>query len=534
MASAASMERRWGFLAPWCLELKDRFELSRTEDAWGDGKGSFKLIRCVEGHFTSSVQKLREAFALLAAVQHFDTDAWTFLLSRYCQIKLEMTDDILPRVVVEMNMRETSSEEIDVLSSNLEQFCGTQQREQPSLNYVQTLAVIASMDNTMSAEKPGLDINIPIRVYVEDTMPPLLTELEGVAVDAAQTAVMSEIMTQEAVEGLTGALKRIGAVTKQVQGQWESYGSDLGVLPGSTRCTFVLEPTSLKFHGYGMTSKMMKRMHSSVLRDVPFSQMDLAVGVYKYTMDDQNVARKELGALMARMFNCGEPATDDVAKPQDLINENAILRCCPNMQELSFCKGLVHVQFNFDGSSTNPRQLPDLSTNWNDPGALMAQLSDPDSIITKCLRWLRIYISPETIIGGSIGRDRRNDEADLNALLVMLEKNKKLEYLDVIAPVKFQGYLDQFKKHHLEPIERALKLPKENKIAFLGVLSARKTALEADKKKRFEASSSDSPLGELDQDVFSNIFSFAGPPMLREVSLRVGYNYDIFRKVWYM
>ncbi|KAG7386887.1 hypothetical protein PHYPSEUDO_015092 [Phytophthora pseudosyringae] len=99
---------------------------------------------------------------------------------------------------------------------------------------------------------------------------------------------------------------------------------------------------------------------------------------------------------------------------------NAVIRSCPNLEELSLCGGdMVDVRFDFAG---------------------------------------------------------------LRAFLEMLEDNKLLEYLDIIVPFEHFIYLDDFRGHHLKPIDRSLILAMESKVAFLSVFPSREKLAESNKK----------------------------------------------------
>ncbi|KAL3664411.1 hypothetical protein V7S43_010734 [Phytophthora oleae] len=179
---------------------------------------------------------------------------------------------------------------------------------------------------------------------------------------------------------------------------------------------------------------------------------------------------------------------------------NQILRCCPNLEELSLRSRVVDVRFKF-------QDLNDCNTtDWTDPVATAAELQDSCNLFTKAVRRLRIRLNSV--------RDAReeHDEARIKSciaeLLRMLEVNETLEFLDVVAPTEYYGYFGDFRAHHLKPISRSVPLAMECKVAFLSIFS---TSVEA---------GSESGRIELDQHVLYKILKFAAPPVARQVCFR--------------
>ncbi|KAJ8574753.1 hypothetical protein ON010_g4460 [Phytophthora cinnamomi] len=209
------------------------------------------------------------------------------------------------------------------------------------------------------------------------------------------------------------------------------------------------------------------------------------------------------------------------------MDGNALLRSCPKLEQLTFCGGeMVDMRMDFTEYRRRNQPSPVLSFEWDSIAALATELINVDNPLTKCLRRLRVYHVDQWAAWGIIVADHNNRPAfqgDLRALLAMLEVNKTLEYLDVIVPFGHFIYLDDFRKYHLKPINKANKLPMETKIAFLSVFSSREKLAEASKrhKKRVTRATPDiRPLCRLDQHVLSKIFEFAAPRVLRQVYLR--------------
>ncbi|KAL3664401.1 hypothetical protein V7S43_010726 [Phytophthora oleae] len=209
------------------------------------------------------------------------------------------------------------------------------------------------------------------------------------------------------------------------------------------------------------------------------------------------------------------------------IGANAVIRSCPNLEEVLLMGGaLVDIRFNFSEFRAQNESVPELPVEWDNVSALVNHLSNPNSALAKCVRRLRIYRIddvPGVVVLGA-GYNRPAAQGGLRALLDMLKVNTSLEYLDV--KVSFSSghflYLDEFRPHHLQPIDRFLKLPTETKAAFLSVFSTRRKAgqEEARERRMSRVNHAVRPLVQLDQHVLSTISAFAAPPVLREVYLR--------------
>lgn len=111
-------------------------------------------------------------------------------------------------------------------------------------------------------------------------------------------------------------------------------------------------------------------------------------------------------------------------------------------------------------------------------------------------------------------------EMELQAMLHMLQKNKDLEHLDIHLSTPYHRYRDEFKAHHLEPINGTVPLPEDGKAAFLSAVAS-KSASEEDGKK-----SKPIALYQLNQDITSRIFSFACSPVLRKVYVELIHDGD--------
>ncbi|KAE9089117.1 hypothetical protein PF005_g19761 [Phytophthora fragariae] len=265
--------------------------------------------------------------------------------------------------------------------------------------------------------------------------------------------------------------------------------------------------------------------------DLEFHQADTAIETSSGVTDlrigfdkvDPSVS-DGLSKFLAAIGSSLKVLTLDTANIE--IDMNALLRSCPNLEQLTLCGGeMVDMRLDFSEYHKRNQPIPELSFEWESISALATELKNSDSALTKCLRRLRVHLIDQWAAWGVIVADNNNRpafQAGLRALLEMLEVNQTLEFLDVVVPFGHFIYLDDFRQHHLKPINRAAKLPTETKTAFLSVFSAREELAEANKKhkRRVTRAAQDiRPLCRLDQHVLSNIFSFAAPRVLRQVYL---------------
>ncbi|KAG6977230.1 hypothetical protein JG688_00000560 [Phytophthora aleatoria] len=192
---------------------------------------------------------------------------------------------------------------------------------------------------------------------------------------------------------------------------------------------------------------------------------------------------------------------------------------CPNLLDLRLSGSVVEARIDFRDyrSSHDDFKLPTVSCNWQNVSTLAQELMNTDSLLAKCLRQVRIRLASKWLPGSvPYGYDTTRYEADLNALLQMLEVNRSLEYVDVIVPTMFASYASKFARLNLQPIDRPFQLPIEVKIAFLSVVGLGKT-VEVGRKRNHKISPSLSPICKLDRLMLSNIFAFAVPPILRQM-----------------
>lgn len=218
-----------------------------------------------------------------------------------------------------------------------------------------------------------------------------------------------------------------------------------------------------------------------------------------------------------------------IASPRTDLDENWLLQCCPNLVELSLCGGMFDVQLNFSeyrSSASSSLRLP--STNWHDIESVAMVLSDNDSIVSQCVRRLRVRLTNECNGWVQIprGYTSRGFDNDLRPVLDTLDRNKSIEFLEIVTRESsgYDKHIGDFRKYHKRPIARVENpLSTERKIAFISIF---KEPGEPDAKKRGAIRC---VFRDLSQESLSSIFAFAATPVLQQVYFReerFGYGWD--------
>ncbi|ETO73783.1 hypothetical protein F444_10322 [Phytophthora nicotianae P1976] len=83
---------------------------------------------------------------------------------------------------------------------------------------------------------------------------------------------------------------------------------------------------------------------------------------------------------------------------------------------------------------------------------------------------------------------------DVASLIDMLEKNDIFQYFEVTVSERHMQHLTEFRKQHNKLIRNRVKLPRENKIAFLSVLSPESNSSSDETKRQRHASMARSTL----------------------------------------
>ncbi|KAG3010133.1 hypothetical protein JG687_00014087 [Phytophthora cactorum] len=199
-----------------------------------------------------------------------------------------------------------------------------------------------------------------------------------------------------------------------------------------------------------------------------------------------------------------------IENPGETVDPSVILRCCPNLRELTVNRGLMDVQFKFD-SGVPSQTFSTLRLDWENVAGLATTLSNTSNPLAKCVNQLRVRL-PTSIEADNREYELQLVRRSLETLLVMLNANKYLEYLEVNAPSEHQNYLAGFLRHHHEVIGHKLNV--EARLALLSVVPDQR---KNPNKKLCTTSGPRRLMRDMDQETFAKIFAFAAQPVTRRV-----------------
>ncbi|OWZ12225.1 hypothetical protein PHMEG_00014651, partial [Phytophthora megakarya] len=195
----------------------------------------------------------------------------------------------------------------------------------------------------------------------------------------------------------------------------------------------------------------------------------------------------------------------------DDFDGNVIIRCCPNLQELTLSRELVDIQLDF----TEYQATPEWSFAWTDVSTVAKSLRDPNNPLAKCTRRLKACLQRTEIADRRLGTTS-NFKSSVSALFAMLEVNERLEYLMVES--RCTEYEAAFKTFDGKPIYRQREpLPTKCKVAFLSVRSINEQQCKPLKRCRTMVARERSLVEQMDHHVLVNIFAFAALPVIRGV-----------------
>ncbi|KAE9200514.1 hypothetical protein PF004_g18977 [Phytophthora fragariae] len=337
------MDRRWGFLLPWCRAVKDLIKYKRVDrewEFWSDESYFLEVklpMRCGmtedengdeyeygmewsgENEFKKKFKKVREALALLAAVAHVDQSAWKYLLSRYCAVKLggewdaKFARDIRADYYLDQDEDWRTMDE-DHIGLDLVLFCGVDHRTNPSKDYVKALAQIAALNTNLTSTDPGVDVVIPVRCFYP---------CHGISKDGGEK-IMKNVLVSE----------------KTIQEMWQRLEQQQ-VSVGELRCTFVLKPMIADLDGIMDWPEMAKRVGKLMSKSMWFSEVKLTAQTGCRRIDDDSEARKVFGQVMAHLFGstrrsrevnyCSELEVGAEASTQ-LQLDTLIMKCDPELR----------------------------------------------------------------------------------------------------------------------------------------------------------------------------------------------------------
>ncbi|KAE9298090.1 hypothetical protein PR003_g23332 [Phytophthora rubi] len=297
-----SREQSWGFLAPWCSELKgfiNLTDLDYEEELWRQQyclevtfprRSSFNT----DSEFQPKFQERREALALVSAVAHVDYGAWEFLLAEYCGVKLPRDgdsgsdNDVKAELQIYVNKDGRVSDED--LASELIELCSVRQRVHPSLQYLAAVSRITALDKR---SKPNKDLEIPVRLSLWK---------EGLPSDA-----MAQLLN-------------IGRAKVSVREEWSAYESrqeNDSVELESLRCTFVLEPMAADFSELRISVELKNTLEQLMLGNVWFYHVS------------------SFSLFLAMYIDRYDPEINIVADEDEMFGQMMVLLFCTARQELA-------------------------------------------------------------------------------------------------------------------------------------------------------------------------------------------------------
>lgn len=168
---AAQVEQRWGFLSPWWEALKSCIkyynQYSPDEYVWQLPEIVVKVAMPRressdsedEAAFRRRFQEVREALALLVAVEHAVYDAYDHIFTEKCEVYHGRYGEEISEVSIAVKFildvdedgHEINADAADSVEYDLVHLCGTDQREQPSEEYRTALSQIAALDENLKS-----------------------------------------------------------------------------------------------------------------------------------------------------------------------------------------------------------------------------------------------------------------------------------------------------------------------------------------------------------------------------------------------
>ncbi|ETL79208.1 hypothetical protein L917_20088 [Phytophthora nicotianae] len=132
-------------------------------DTWKRPKCSHVLNLHPAETRRSSLEKVREALVLLAAVVRVDNAAIYYLLKNCCEVKTDLlggVDSIFPLNFAIVNIDKA-------VGYQLVELCGTKQRNNPRKEYIETLKEIADLSSNLSPDDSGVGALVSIQLIFQ-------------------------------------------------------------------------------------------------------------------------------------------------------------------------------------------------------------------------------------------------------------------------------------------------------------------------------------------------------------------------------
>ncbi|OWZ19724.1 hypothetical protein PHMEG_0005977 [Phytophthora megakarya] len=288
------MEERWGFLVPWCDALNKRLDYNHLEyedDPHGPQRRRLVVTLPMrkfcsdEETFRMKFQKVREGLQLLSAVANVDHSAWKYLLSKYCGVDIgkageEKFEEEIPArflLLLDLEERQKGGNE-EQFDADLVEFCGITQRKIQSEEFIKDLQKIAALDERIKVDKPGVEVEIPVRVLYRARQP----------FTASGDRPVEELVNAARAE-------------KVIKTEWDAYSKE-NVEFGSLRCTFVLEPMIADFNNFPIGTEMVETLSALLHENVRFSRVTLNLRIDHKLEADEVLTRKTFGQLVTSIF----------------------------------------------------------------------------------------------------------------------------------------------------------------------------------------------------------------------------------------
>lgn len=228
-----------------------------------------------------SIAAVREALAVLAAVETVEYAGWRFLLEKHCGLDLgeegeEKYEEQIPVNFMLLLPRIYDDDDDDMFDSDLVHLCGVRQREHTT-NYEVALAQIAALDERLRPDQAGVNIEIPVSVAFRP--------IDNDSIQRHITMAKAE---------------------RIIRAEWKEYQSrNQEVVPGSLRCTFVLKPIPAVFGDLDIMTNVMQVVECFLVKNVRFPQVQFNSN---HQLDASNVSHWKLfGRLMALIFQSWSP-----------------------------------------------------------------------------------------------------------------------------------------------------------------------------------------------------------------------------------
>jgi hypothetical protein len=298
------------------------------------------------------------------------------------------------------------------------------------------------------------------------------------------------------------------------------------LVPGYAHCA--VERESIQYYLRDSNSSVAAPLLKDAAREAP--SVDRCIT----SLDVEVKEAVQAETLQAFIELVGPPLASLVLKARALSSETlgVILKSCPRLQRLTIdiveenSLEVLAQAYEDVGCVISSLSLQGLELDSDEITEFAQALGNKESVLAKTLEELSI---------GEFIESYALDEANLSALLAMLETNTKIQYLGLyVEGALYDNFLPLFMEFHGQELPVMKEpMPLSCRLAFLSVIQhfnnteedshgcshnaddAHRTA----KKARWQSTSSNVSTAGLDRHVVSLIFQFAAIPKKRVVRL---------------